>query len=230
MIGMYGPIFFTTGVVVDNMKKTVGARWGTHEIWQGKPILEYAGASLIELSFQLQLLKPFTIDPLAAIITLQEIMDLATPLPLILGVFPMGRGLSLFVMESLEVEPLYFFQGGGILGANCEVKLKEYPDPGLINSLLAALGGQGSQSTADVGTAGSTTSAAGGVDTGADANAGTLPDANIADEQPPPTSFGPPDTPASPAPTPQVPQTGSLSIDGGDLDAPITRPGTAGEF
>jgi phage protein U len=232
MVGLYGPIFFTTGVVIDDMKKTVGARWGAHEIWQSKPVLEYAGASLIDLTFKMSLLKPFTVDPLGSIIALQEIMDLGTPLPLILGLFPMGRGSSLFIMESLEVEPHYFFQGGGIMGATCNVKLKEYPDPGLINTLKAALGGSGSTP--------STEATAGEVKVGElSPDSGALPDSTVAEEGggggAPNLNQGPElvgqgaddiggTTPApTPTPTPQVPQTGSAALDATDMSIPTER-------
>jgi hypothetical protein len=140
MIGMYGPIFFEAATSPEGIKKTVGARWGTHELWRAKPLLEYAGPSLIGLEFKMIFIKPFTADPLAMVILLEETMDLALPYPLILGIKPMGRGASLFVMEDLTVSPQYFFQGGAFLGVEVEVKLKEYPD-NLISTLLAALGG-----------------------------------------------------------------------------------------
>ena len=218
MIGLYGPIVFVTGVIVDDMKKSVAARWGTHEIWQAKPVLEYAGPSLIEISFKISLLKPFTIDPTGSIVALQEIMDLATPLPLILGLLPLGRGSSLFIMESLEVEYLYFFQGGGIMGANCDVKLKEYPDPGLIQTLKAALGGAFGSS------GGSPTTATGDVQVGQlqpDVNAGPLPADTVTQEGGTATSnlnqgpelvgqgaddIGGTNAAPSPSATPQVPQ------------------------
>lgn len=144
MIGLYGPVVF--GVVgggvqtFDQMRKQVSARWGTHEVHMSKPLLEYGGPQLIELTFIMTLIKPVTVDPTGTIRLLQETMDLAIPWPLIIGKMPMGRDASLFVMESLGVNPEYFFRGGTIIGANVEVKLKEYPTS-LISSLFNALGG-----------------------------------------------------------------------------------------
>jgi phage protein U len=153
MIGLYGTILFHSGTgsitTFDELKKTVSARWETHEIFQDKPLLEYGGPQLIEVSFSMCFIKPMTMDPTAGIIALQQIMDLALPLPLILGVLPVGRGSSLFVMTELEVNPKYFFQGGSIMGAAVEVKLKEYVEGNILNSLQKLMGGgQGGDTTA----------------------------------------------------------------------------------
>lgn len=150
MIGLYGipplGVIFQSGTgnitTFDDLRKTTRARWGVHEIFQGKPQLEYAGAELIELSFSMNFIKPMTTDPTAAMFILEEMMDLAIPGPFVVGLKPMGRGMSLFVMEELEENPKYFFQGGGIIGASVQVKLKEYPD-NFLNTLLGALGGLG---------------------------------------------------------------------------------------
>lgn len=143
-IGTYGPIIFGTGptgvLTFDNFKKTVTARWGTHEVYQDKPLLEYAGPNLIEVAFTMGLISPITSDPTAAIVTLQETMDLALPYPLTIGMLPVGRDASLFILESLEVNPKYFYRGGTIIGAEVAVKLKEYPT-NFISTLLQALGG-----------------------------------------------------------------------------------------
>jgi hypothetical protein len=153
------------------MKKTVTARWGDHPIHLSKPLLEYAGPQLIEITFRMELIKPFTVDPLMTIIMLEEIMDLATPLPLIIGMKPMGRGLSLFVLSSLSHEMKYFYRGGGLLGASVEVQLKEYPmsPAALLNSLSKALGGVFGRG--------------GGAAVGTNANAAAIPTSTAATEQ-----------------------------------------------
>jgi hypothetical protein len=186
MIGLYGPIFFhsgTTGLsTFDAMKKTVTARWGDHALHLAKPLLEYGGPQLIEISFKMELIKPFTVDPLMTIVMLEEIMDLAIPLPLIIGVKPMGRGLSLFVLTSLSHEMKYFYRGGGLLGASVDVQLKEYPmtPQQLLSSLKQALGGVfGGGATTPTGTV--TTGPL--TQVGTDANAGTLPDGLTAPDQ-----------------------------------------------
>jgi phage protein U len=145
---MYGAIVFGTshGVVstFNDLKKTVSARWSTHEVFGDKPMLEYAGPELISLTFEMELITPVTINPTATIVQLQEIMDLAIPLPLVIGKIPMGRDASLFVMESLDVNPEYFFRGGTIMGAKVNVTLKEYPTnfvSSLLNALKGAVGG-----------------------------------------------------------------------------------------
>jgi phage protein U len=144
MIGLYGPIFFQSGSTnlstFDGLKKTVTARWGSHEVWMDKPMLEYSGPQLIEVNFTMELIKPFTVDPLATVILLEETMDLAVPYPLIIGMKPMGRGMSLFVLTSLSHQPKYFYRSGQWLGCSVEVQLKEYPNISLSN-LIQALGG-----------------------------------------------------------------------------------------
>jgi phage protein U len=144
MIGLYGPIFFQSGSTnlstFDGLKKTVTARWGAHEVWMDKPMLEYSGPQLIEVNFTMELIKPFTVDPLATVILLEETMDLAIPYPLVIGMKPMGRGMSLFVLTSLSHQPKYFYRSGQWLGCSVEVQLKEYPNISLSN-ILQALGG-----------------------------------------------------------------------------------------
>jgi phage protein U len=155
MLGLYGPVFFTTifgGVnTFDDLKKTTSTRWGTHELWQQLPLLEYTGPHLIELSFKMNFILPITTDPAGAMFLLEQMQYSATPYPLVIGLMPMGRGPSLFVMESLEENPKYFFRGGSIIGASVEVKLKEYPISFGLNNLLSALGGAfGSSTPTDV--------------------------------------------------------------------------------
>lgn len=168
MIGLYGPIFFQSGNPVttfDNMKKTVTARWGSHEVWLDKPLLEYSGPQLIEVSFTMELITPFTADPLGTVILLEETMDLAIPYPLIIGMKPMGRGMSLFVMTSLSSQPKHFYRNGSWLGCSVEVQLKEYPNISLSN-LMQALGGvfgggqTGASATGPFGTDAASSSAA----------------------------------------------------------------------
>jgi hypothetical protein len=174
------------------MKKTVTARWGNHAVHLSKPLLEYGGPELIEISFKMELVKPFTVDPLMTIVMLEEIMDLAIPLPLVIGMKPMGRGFSLFVLTSLTHEMKYFYRGGGLLGASVEVQLKEYPTTINLSSLTRALGGVFNKVTGAVSsTTSAVTSAAtgvvstsplvettsgalGGAVVGTDANAGAL--------------------------------------------------------
>jgi phage protein U len=148
MIGLYGPIFFQSGstnlCTFDGMKKTVTARFGSHEVWMDKPMLEYSGPQLIEIAFTMELITPFTVDPLTTVIMLEEIMDLATPLPLVIGMKPMGRGMSLFVLTSLSHQPKYFYRSGQWMGCSVDVQLKEYPNITLSN-LIQALGGAANQ-------------------------------------------------------------------------------------
>lgn len=150
--GLYGPILFGTGTDYQgsggndfqSMQKSVSARWEEHKVFGDKPLLEYGGPSLIEVEIKMKWIMPVTADPTFNLFILQEIMDLAIPLPLILGLLPMGRGASLFVMTDLSWNPNYFFQNGVIMGADATLKLKEYATPNLLSALLAALGGLGS--------------------------------------------------------------------------------------
>jgi hypothetical protein len=156
------------------MSKTVTARWGEHPVHLAKPLLEYGGPQLIEISFKMELVKPFTTDPLATIIVLEEIMDLAIPLPLVVGMKPMGRGFSLFVLTSLKHQMKYFYRGGGLLGASVDVELKEYPTTISISSIMRALGGVFGQ--------GGAASSTGGV-TGTDVNGDPIPADVVATEK-----------------------------------------------
>lgn len=146
MTGMYGPIIFGTGYGgndFQDMRKSVSARWLSHEVHASKPLLEYGGPQLIEIQFRMKWCLPISGDPTQTIFILQEIMDLAVPLPLVMGMFPMGRGSSLFVMTELSWNPNYFFRDGAMIAADADVHLKEYVDSVSPSSLFSALGGLG---------------------------------------------------------------------------------------
>jgi len=154
MTGIYGPIVFGTGYGgndFQDMRKTVSARWLSHEVHLNKPLLEYGGPQLIEVEFTMKWMLPISGDPVSAIFILQEIMDLALPLPLFIGLLPVGRGSSLFVMQELQISPKYFVQGGVLIGADAQVHLKEYVDTLALNSLLQALGAGNTASDVNAG-------------------------------------------------------------------------------
>jgi Phage P2 GpU len=152
MIGMYGFVIFTSGGfgrlnTFDELRKSVSARWEPHDIIKGKPLLEYGGPALIEVEFTMNFIKPMTTDPTVMMITLEQIMDFALPLPLVIGLKPMGRGASLFVMSDLSENPKYFYRNGQIIAASVEVRLMEYATGFLFGNISQALGKLGNTLT-----------------------------------------------------------------------------------
>jgi Phage P2 GpU len=103
--------------------------------------LEYGGPQLIEIEFSMNFIKPLTTDPVLMMTVLEEIMNLAIPLPLIIGLKPMGRASSLFVMNDLSENPKFFFRNGQVIAASVDVRLIEYATSFNFGNLAQALGG-----------------------------------------------------------------------------------------
>jgi hypothetical protein len=145
MDGALGPIVFQGGLgnmntfhAMSKMKKETYAR---HRVIQQVDLIEDTGADPIELSIQMHFHAPYTMAPGAAITQLESVMDMRTPLPLVIGSTPVGRGfLTLFVIEDLQSKMTKFSSSALIVG-DIDVKLCEYAGSLALSGPLSALGG-----------------------------------------------------------------------------------------
>ena len=146
MIGVFGltpPIIFGASplgtVTFEDMSKTQEARWADHEVHLSLPLSEFIGPNLSEIEFTMNFIQGWTMDPTLGIIAVETAINLSLPGPLIIGLKPMGRGMSLFTIRSIVEKPKFFQpNNGSILAATIGVKLKEYimiPSLGLLNYL-----------------------------------------------------------------------------------------------
>jgi hypothetical protein len=123
---------------MSKMKKETYAR---HRVIQQVDLLEDTGADPIELTIQMHFHAPYTLAPGAAISQLEAVMDSRTPLPLVIGSTPVGRGfLTLFVIEDLQSKMSKFSSSALIIG-DIDVKLCEYAGSLSLSGPLSALGG-----------------------------------------------------------------------------------------
>jgi hypothetical protein len=124
-----------------SISKTNKQTFVKHRVIQTTDLVEATGTDLIELTLEMHFHGPYTLAPSAGITTLESVMAMRIPLPLIVGRVPLGRGaLTLFVIEAIDSK-MSTFVGSGLAVADVSVKLLEYPNP--LGSLgpLSALGG-----------------------------------------------------------------------------------------
>ena len=146
MDGVLGPIMFQGGLGsmntfhgVSKSKKEVFAK---HRIIQQVDIIEDTGSDPIECSLQMHFHAPYTLPPSAALTSLESLMDMKVPVPLIIGSTPVGRAmqLTLFVIEDISAKMSKFISNSLII-ADIDVKLLEYPGALNLAGPLSALGG-----------------------------------------------------------------------------------------
>jgi Phage P2 GpU len=145
LIGAYGPIVFMggqgTAIGFHSISKTNKQTLVKHRIISSTDLVESTGPDLIELNMEMHFHGPYTLSPSAGIAALEAVMASNTPLPLIIGRVPTGRGLlTLFVVEAIDSK-MSTFVGSGLAVADVSVKLLEYPNPLPSGGPLSALGG-----------------------------------------------------------------------------------------
>ena len=96
-VGFLGTIPFVAsrGYVrtFDDYKRQGEARWAEHEILGEKPLSEFLGENLEEISFTMLFRKDQGVNPQSEVNTLKELRDGGTPVPLVLGFKVIGDGL-----------------------------------------------------------------------------------------------------------------------------------------
>ena len=145
MDGALGPVVFSGGLGTMNtfhsMNQAKEETLAKHRIIQAIDLIEDTGPEPIELSIQMHFHAPYTLAPGAAITTLEALMDMRMPLPLIIGSTPIGRGfLTLFVIDDIASK-MTKFSGSSLIIGDIDVKLCEYAGALSLSGPLSALGG-----------------------------------------------------------------------------------------
>jgi hypothetical protein len=120
-----------------------------------KPLLEYAGNDLVEISMSVHINAAWSGDPLPLLAQWHAYHEGALAAPLVVGGKPMGPGLSLFVITDLSELHKHWLHRGRLIAVELSATFKEYipfAEDSFIASALGELGQPGfSSGTASVG-------------------------------------------------------------------------------
>lgn len=129
-VGFLGTIPFVAsrGYVrtFDDYKRQGEARWAEHEILGKKPLSEFLGENLEEISFTMLFRKDQGVNPQSEVNTLKELRDGGTPVPLVLGFKVIGDGL--WTVRGLSYSVDFWDKWGHPQAITANVSLKEYSD------------------------------------------------------------------------------------------------------
>ena len=129
-VGFLGTIPFVAsrGYVrtFDDYKRQGEARWAEHEILGEKPLSEFLGENLEEISFTMLFRKDQGVNPQSEVNTLKELRDGGTPVQLVLGFKVIGYFLLSLLVLSYSVD--FWDKWGHPEAITADVSLKEYSD------------------------------------------------------------------------------------------------------
>lgn len=142
--GIFGSIMF--GKVLGGFRtfhqisRKYGGRFVDHEIHLSKPLTEYCGSELVEISMAITLNGAWSGDPNKMLSELHFYQEAALAASLIVGGRPMGPGLSLFVLRSLSETHGHWLKGGKLIHCDLDLEFREYQ---AFTGGLPGLGGLG---------------------------------------------------------------------------------------
>lgn len=127
-IGSLGEVAFEVStekiMTVNNMSKSYSAKYAEHEIIGDKPILEFTGANLRTISFEIQIHAEWGYNPKEEVKKLVEYCEGGEVLTFILGDGPVGD--NKWIIESIEETDEMFTGTGEVLYCKANINLKEY--------------------------------------------------------------------------------------------------------
>jgi len=128
--GIYGAIVFGRArgriETFSEIERRYSGRFGTHMVHLRKPLLEWAGNDLLEISMRIGLNSAWCGDPLPLLAEWHFFHENAIAAPLIVGTKPMGPGLSLFVVTELQEAHKHWLAGGRVIAVELSVTFREY--------------------------------------------------------------------------------------------------------
>lgn len=120
----------------DEYSRQAESRWQEHEVMGSKPLLEFVGPGLNEISFKMLLRKNLGVDPDKEAEKLRKLRDEGTVVPLIIGNKPVGKGF--WIVKSVSEQTPLWSRFGHPLSTTLNVTLKEYADESLDISVGSA--------------------------------------------------------------------------------------------
>lgn len=129
-IGYMGGVVFIVSsdymITPSNLSVTGSGRWSDHDVIHQKPVSEFVGPGLEELSFDIILSAQHGINPDDQVKELRQMRDTGAVFPLIIGGKPVSQ--NYWRIESLSESDNYYTSTGKRTRSTVNVKLKEYYD------------------------------------------------------------------------------------------------------
>lgn len=129
-IGYMGSITFFSSdsflLTPSNISRSGSARWADHDLVLKKPVSQFVGQSLEELSFKIQLIAHHGVTPDTQLKKLRQMRDTGQVFPLVLGGRPVTQ--NYWRIESLSEGDCYYNAYGKLTQCTVDVSLKEYDD------------------------------------------------------------------------------------------------------
>jgi phage protein U len=130
-IGSFGTVVFEVSpnriLTFDGLKRKSGSRWEEHEVIGEKPVPEFIGQTLDEITLPILLRASAGVDPKAELDKLRDFKDNGRTSFLIIG----GSSVSTsqwYLFDMSETHKVYDGKGR-LITAEVELILKEYPSP-----------------------------------------------------------------------------------------------------
>lgn len=126
MLGAFGDVVFNVSrEVVHTFKgftRKSSASFAEHALVEGKPLLQFTGEGLDEISFSIQLDINIGLSPIKEIDKLREIKKAGEALPIIVGSYVLGH----FALISLDETWSVIDNKGRLIKATVTLNLKEF--------------------------------------------------------------------------------------------------------
>lgn len=127
-IGSYGDIVFEVSekktLTFTNLERKGSSRWSDHEVLNYKPISEFVGAALEEISFTILLKAELGVNPLKELERLRNMRDTGKVSPLIIGEKPVSK--NQWSIQQLSESYKTIDDQGNVLSVEVSLGLKEY--------------------------------------------------------------------------------------------------------
>ena len=147
---IYGSIIFGRAMgrihTFEEIQRKYTGRYGSHMVHMRKPLLEYAGNDLVEITMTVHLNAAWCGNPLPLLAQWHAYHEGALAAPLIVGGVPMGPGLSLFVITDITETHKHWLHSGRLIAVELNANFKEYipfAEDSFIASALGELGQPG---------------------------------------------------------------------------------------
>lgn len=129
-IGSFGKVIFVASAneirTFDGLQQSGSARYAEHAVLGSKPLLEFIGPGLEEISFNIKLDSSCGIDPDSEFKILQEIRDSGEVCVLVFGDTKIGK----FILESITATEGPRGKDGRATWIETGLTIKEYVDNG----------------------------------------------------------------------------------------------------
>jgi len=127
MIGFIGEfIFMSNSFAVktfESLTRKVEPRYAEHDVIYGKPISEFTGNNLNDLSFNIVLVKDLGVDPLEEYESLKETAESGVPQP----IFLYGKSLGKFTIRNVSADEKHWRNARPVV-IPVNLQLKEFID------------------------------------------------------------------------------------------------------